>query len=332
MATPLRSYIFITFAVCCISFAILVTSISTTSWVQANLVSSGGEDEDVVNYGLFLGTLQNIGLKTPYYYTIHLACIPKDNVCAWSCRQKAEERDEEIQNLFTVANASFACPQETRERSTAIKRRPWDVSKHSIIQLVSPFESSINKSCSEKPCNGLYEVCTNGTCHCNTNSQVSEDNTTCIALRGDIDKQFINLGIWSSTLASLILAILFAGISAFMAVVNVAANPVRTIAAIPGLYLWNGLAAFFALLTLLLWGGHFAATLVNNIAIRETITGEFVVASANVGFSYWLILGSFLLHCANTGILFFRRVMLLRIPEPPKVTPDEDTDGAIFLY
>ncbi|XP_071441648.1 uncharacterized protein [Hetaerina americana] len=290
MATVLRSYIFITFIVCCISFAILVTSVSTTSWVNARLLSNAGNEEDIVNYGLFIGTLKKIAFATPSYYTIHMACIPKDNVCAWSCKKSAEEREEEIQNLYTTANASFGCIEKDSKGIRNVARSPWDIPKPSITNLMSP------------------------------------------TVRGSVDKTFINLGIWASTLTSLILAIVLAGVAALGAVVNIAANPVRTIAAIPGLYIWNGLAAFFAILTMVLWGGHFAASLVDSIALRETITGECHVDTARVGFSYWLILASALLHLANIGILLFRRVMLLRIPEPPKVTPAEDTDGTLFLY
>ncbi|KAG8234230.1 hypothetical protein J437_LFUL007735 [Ladona fulva] len=244
MAKTLRSYIIITFVVCCVSFAILVTSISTTSWVTAKLIGLGDAKYEI-NYGLFLGTLTDEFFLTPKLYTIELACITSENVCAWSCKPTADERQQDVNLLYyDVEEAIDGCGVSALSKSHLGRmREEWD-------DTTEPSSSSTVDTIEYKP-----------------------------------DKRFVNLGVWGATCTSLVISIILSGIGAVGAVVNTAANPVHTIAAVPGLYLWNGLAAFFGTLALILWGSLYAAILRENVAVHQTITGE-CKGISSLGFSF----------------------------------------------
>lgn len=100
--------------------------------------------------------------------------------------------------------------------------------------------------------------------------------------------QFINAGVWLSTIIFLIVSAVFGLFAAGLSVWNTAANPVEAWFNIFGLYIYNGIACFSSLLVVLLWGGMFASTITNNVGILYTITG--VMDShgmAVLGYSYW---------------------------------------------
>lgn len=57
-----------------------------------------------------------------------------------------------------------------------------------------------------------------------------------------IDQQFINMGLWASTIAFICLGLVMAVMGAFFAVLNTAGNPVEPILGILGLFIWNAIA------------------------------------------------------------------------------------------
>lgn len=100
--------------------------------------------------------------------------------------------------------------------------------------------------------------------------------------------QFINAGVWLSTIIFLIVSALFGLFAAGLSVWNVAANPVEAWFNIFGLYIYNGIACFSSLLVVLLWGGMFASTINNNVGILYTIIGTMDShGMAALGYSYW---------------------------------------------
>lgn len=57
-----------------------------------------------------------------------------------------------------------------------------------------------------------------------------------------------------------------------------------------GLYIWNGIAACGAALTLIVWGALFASQLAWNVAVTDTLVPEGAYTSdgrAALGYSYW---------------------------------------------
>nr|CAD7256321.1 unnamed protein product [Timema shepardi] len=56
------------------------------------------------------------------------------------------------------------------------------------------------------------------------------------------DRRFINAGIWVSSIVFLAMALFMSLVSAGFGVYNAAFNPIETYLAVPGLYIWNGIA------------------------------------------------------------------------------------------
>lgn len=147
------------------------------------------------------------------------------------------------------------------------------------------------------------------------------------------EKKFINAGIWVSSVLFLAVELLAGVLAAVFAVINATTNPTEPIVGVLGLYVWNGIAVGCTLLVMILWGSQFAATLSDNIAYSETITGIFSSqGQASLGVSYWLLLIVLFLHIANLTLLGVREHLLSREPPPPTIKMEENTDGVIFLY
>ncbi|XP_049548515.1 uncharacterized protein LOC125959690 [Anopheles darlingi] len=146
--------------------------------------------------------------------------------------------------------------------------------------------------------------------------------------------EFINTGLWVSTVVFTGIAAGFAGISVSFSIINVLFNPVEPILSVFGLYIWNGIAATAGALAMILWGSLFGSTLQQNIAITDTLTVQIPYKSnglASLGVSYFLLLLPIVFHTANIALLVWRRHIINR--EPPPTTIDVDrSDLTIIMY
>lgn len=146
--------------------------------------------------------------------------------------------------------------------------------------------------------------------------------------------EFINAGLWLSTVIFLGIATAFAGASASFAIINVLFNPVEPFFSVFGLYIWNGIVIGSTVLAMILWGALYGSQLSDNIAITDTLTPEAPYSSANLaslGASYWVLLISVLLHSGNIGLLLWRQYEINK--EPPPTTIDVDkSDLTIIMY
>ncbi|XP_065075491.1 uncharacterized protein LOC135699216 [Ochlerotatus camptorhynchus] len=146
--------------------------------------------------------------------------------------------------------------------------------------------------------------------------------------------EFINAGLWLSTVIFLGIAMIFAGASASFAIINVLFNPVEPFFSVFGLYIWNGIVIGSTVLTMILWGALYGSQLSANIAITDTLTPEAPYSSANLaslGASYWVLFISVLLHSVNVGLLLWRQYEINK--EPPPTTIDVDkSDLTIIMF
>lgn len=142
----------------------------------------------------------------------------------------------------------------------------------------------------------------------------------------DYDRtNFINTGLWVSTVVFIGLAIGFATASASFSIINVLFNPIEPIFNVFGLFIWNGVALGATALCMIMWGALFAGTLIDNIAITDTLTSEIPYTSsglASLGVSYWVLFLPILMHGLNVGLLLWRRYIINK--EPPPTTIDVD--------
>ncbi|CAG0887819.1 unnamed protein product [Cyprideis torosa] len=145
------------------------------------------------------------------------------------------------------------------------------------------------------------------------------------------DAEFQSAGVYIATQVSLYGALLFSCLSLIFQVYNILQNPVSPILSVIGLYIWNCIAVFLYVLTLLLFGIYSAAQISSHFAIRETLTGEYDVGSHSTGYSYWILLIPLLCHVAN---LF--GVFLIRRPEREKEIAIQQEDSkkthGLMLY
>uniref|UniRef100_A0A182NN54 Claudin n=1 Tax=Anopheles dirus TaxID=7168 RepID=A0A182NN54_9DIPT len=145
---------------------------------------------------------------------------------------------------------------------------------------------------------------------------------------------FINTGLWVSAVVFIGIAISFAAISASFSIINVLFNPVEPIFSVFGLYIWNGVAIGATALCMVMWGALFASTLVDNIAITDTLTVQIPYSSfglASLAASYWVLFLPMLMHGLNIGLLVWRRYIINK--EPPPTTIDVDrSDLTIIMF
>ncbi|XP_050070719.1 uncharacterized protein LOC126558709 [Anopheles maculipalpis] len=145
---------------------------------------------------------------------------------------------------------------------------------------------------------------------------------------------FINTGLWVSTVVFIGLAIGFATASASFSIINVLFNPVEPIFNVFGLFIWNGVAIGATALCMIMWGALFAGTLIDNIAITDTLTSQFPYSSAGLaalGVSYWVLFLPILMHGLNVGLLLWRRYIINKEPLPTTIDVDR-SDLTIIMF
>merc|ERR1712060_295177 len=98
---------------------------------------------------------------------------------------------------------------------------------------------------------------------------------------------------------------LFGIISAMMAIINTASNPIEAICHIPGLYLWNGMALFSTLSAIITWMVQFYLRLTHNVLIREyKDKGKWSSEGmASFGSSFFLVVIAAVVYLVNLTII-----------------------------
>lgn len=146
--------------------------------------------------------------------------------------------------------------------------------------------------------------------------------------------QFLNLGLYFTTVMFLSLTLLFSFLSAFFSILNAVFNPILPLFSTFGLYIWNGAASSFCLLAMVIYGGLYGAHITENIAITDTLRQQETYTSkgmAELGYSYWILIGVILLHCINVGLVYYRTYMINKEPPPPVIVVEKN-DATILLY
>ncbi|XP_076032805.1 clarin-2 isoform X3 [Oratosquilla oratoria] len=120
---------------------------------------------------------------------------------------------------------------------------------------------------------------------------------------GDAGFAFMDYGLWVATIASLAAGMLFAVVGALFAVINTATTPVEAITGVPGLYVWNTLAAVFNLVCVICWAVQFHTRLTKNVLVRDSLNGWTTEGQEIFGYSYWLVVVAIVVHIANCVII-----------------------------
>merc|ERR1712038_2194874 len=115
------------------------------------------------------------------------------------------------------------------------------------------------------------------------------------------ERTFLIYELYIATIATVCGGIFFGIISAMMAIVNTASNPIEAICHIPGLYLWNGIALCSSTASVVTWMVQFYLRLTHNLLIREYRTqGNWSSEGmASFGFSFWMVVIAAVIFLAN---------------------------------
>nr|XP_053638100.1 uncharacterized protein LOC128692767 isoform X1 [Cherax quadricarinatus] len=135
-----------------------------------------------------------------------------------------------------------------------------------------------------------------------TESTTTESTSTTPAVK--VNSVFMNYGLWVGTIVCLSLGMVFAVVGALFAVINTATTPVEAITGVPGLYLWNGLAALFNLICVILWAVQYHKYLTHNVLLYDAVDGWTTENNEVFGYSYWLVVVAIFVHVVNIGIIF----------------------------
>lgn len=144
-----------------------------------------------------------------------------------------------------------------------------------------------------------------------------------------VPDDLMDYGLWVGTIVCLSLGLLMAVVGALFAVINTATTPVEAITGVPGLYLWNGLAALFDMICVILWAVQFHTHLSKNVLLYDRDNGWTTEGLEVFGYSFWLVVVAIFVHVANIAIIFIGTY-------EPKVKeqmePPESKSGNIMLY
>ncbi|CAG9856722.1 unnamed protein product [Phyllotreta striolata] len=142
---------------------------------------------------------------------------------------------------------------------------------------------------------------------------------------------FINCGVWVTTILFLVLSMLLGTISAALAFYNTVTNPTQVYLSVYSLYVYNATALFTLMISMLSWGVLYHKTIYHNVAIESTLTNQMTSdKTAVLGYSYWLNLVPVVLYIVSICVLYLRQYLISRDPSEKIVVRNED--GAIIIY
>lgn len=149
----------------------------------------------------------------------------------------------------------------------------------------------------------------------------------------NVDEKFLSNGLWITTVIFLGFSCVLAVVTCFFSMLNIFWSPFRTLTSPFGLYIWNGIAAIFCILTMIFWISMHAIFTTNNIAITDTLTAVNRYSSeglARLGFSFWIVIVSILCHVANIGLIYYRSIILLHEPKPSVIGLKKEDQPAFY--
>ncbi|XP_043471006.1 uncharacterized protein LOC122504138 [Leptopilina heterotoma] len=142
---------------------------------------------------------------------------------------------------------------------------------------------------------------------------------------------FVNAGAWLCTTILMILQLVAVTGMCALLILNSFKSPAETFLNIYGIYLVACLAIGLNLTSLIIYGCHYSFVTSYNIAIRDTITGEYT-SSAYLGYSYWIQLLPLFLYGICIGLLLWRERIVNREPLGTKINIENAADSTLVLF
>ncbi|XP_015518995.2 uncharacterized protein LOC124300655 [Neodiprion virginianus] len=168
-------------------------------------------------------------------------------------------------------------------------------------------------------------------CSVSTRALTSTGSTISRADNGTSTSDFLNAGAWLSNVIFMTLLLAAAAISAGLSVVNSVWSPSESYLNVLGIYIANAVTVGLDVIVLIIWGVHYGVRTQTNVAIRDTIVGEFT-SETSLGYSYWLLLTPPFLHAINIGLLYLRDTLINSEPPETKIDIEDIADGTLVLF
>lgn len=310
-----RAFLYGSFLLCLLGAALVSAAFGTQYWYQADVSNLDDvEWQGKFNTGLFKGksTLVGLGSSTFIYYTV---C--SDGLCMYSCASTKQGREEHLQQVVDDTlnnNTTDSCIRE--EKTSVLRQAP----QH--FRQVSAEDGDAIPGRS-----GLLRLFSGRVGVADSTGHEEDPGYGARGVSGT--DGLMSQSLWAGTIACLSLGLLFAVLGAVFAVVNTATTPVEAITGIPGLYIWNGLAALFELVAVICWAVQFSSNLTHNVLIVDSLGGWTTEGGEALGYSFWLVVVAVVVHCANCALIGFGTYepkVKEKLQEPDKANND------ILLY
>nr|CAH7745006.1 unnamed protein product [Callosobruchus chinensis] len=180
---------------------------------------------------------------------------------------------------------------------------------------------------------------------------VSQDDGRCAAVRGtavyhskpmrpglsteqnDNKKQFMNAGVWLSTILFLVVAIGFGSLATMLGFYNTVSNPIQWYFGIWGMYMYNSVAISAIIIAMCLWGAMYNMIMLHDIGVFYTLKGQLDSdKKAFLGFSYWLLFLPILLFSGSIALIYTRQYLVSRTPGQRILDIEDNEDPGLYLY
>ncbi|XP_071532782.1 uncharacterized protein [Panulirus ornatus] len=354
-----RKYVFSTFVLCCLGASLMAAALATENWFEANCHSNLANSHGHVNFGLFEGE----SYIAQYTWRIHhLKVVCLNGLCMYSCAPTKALRRQQLREVMNGTADEFSvsenCPKETTARQVqpgyfapAYIQEPHvegdedgeDPSSAAFWKSLvphlkaswweAPLSLALNTGDGEDANHYIENaqdpyVTTAGEAEGGQDND--EQSETTIATESPVESAvFMDYGLWVGTIACLSLGMMFAVVGALFAVINTATTPVEAITGVPGLYVWNTLAALFNLICVILWAVQFHENLTKNVLLYDASNGWTTEGMEVFGYSFWLVVVAIFVHVANIAIIFIGTYE----PKAKDQVQAPDTKGSnIMLY
>ncbi|XP_030754573.1 clarin-3-like [Sitophilus oryzae] len=146
-------------------------------------------------------------------------------------------------------------------------------------------------------------------------------------------KNFINAGVWLSTIVCLVIAAIIGLLASVLALYNTISNPINFYLSVGSLYFYNGLALGFTLLYVILWGTMYNLTIFHNVALYDTLAEKMTSDKmAFLGYSYWISFIPMTFYGASIAVLFYREHLNAKDPKQKNIQIEDSADPSLFLF
>ncbi|KAJ8687890.1 hypothetical protein QAD02_023685 [Eretmocerus hayati] len=147
------------------------------------------------------------------------------------------------------------------------------------------------------------------------------------------EPELMSWSLWCTTLVSTVLALLLAGLTAFLSVINSVITPNHVIFSITGIYLTNIISFLMCAASTATWLIQFQTKLNENLLLVEDLENSWTSRGASkIGFSFWLVFAAGIIHVVSVILIKWSTIKRRQKSRKPLTDLEEKSTGVIMLY